>query len=768
MFAPIIIGKRDGEYEHVTMALLDSGNLLQQPAINAKLHQTLGVGVVQTNVVARGANQLSIGIKGISEGIYLRFPNIRTSFFVRPLVVENLASPLNLGSKFNFEFMLTPQLVEQNRQTGVKSNHYELQGQRGRLFPRTATVANLKLQLQGDDMFMEALEKWPDEGKIGQDTLTESQRKWVKRPQEKPRTINGTFNESREGSREILHQTESERNKGEGSPHLAPVAIGLMKAFEISESRTPTEESNVERIRRLARLTTSSQHYDLPEAEDGLEVLPTPISETKPATTEVDNQTPTMRRSEGIPPFSLKTIEMVRKFGTTHMDHYVGRNLEDRGGLDRVTQVAQNYIDSLDNIALDRPPSCQEPDRPGQGRPQNKLATKHEPTENEQKKGHTYQVFESPYNSCNTCHHDLPPQANGYTEMGEVPFTVYQTTMIKPGYQDTLMISAILPTEGVVLLEPHREKWSPLLAMPHAIGSMTNKYNNAEMKADLLGAKRRQMKMGQYVVYNMGEDPIYLNKGETLGHCTLIYQDSMEEYMNEMGHMSREAQVDKQEWKRKKTRKNEDRTQTSKGPCLSAGWVEEAFRLSNNEVLRDKPELKKQLIDVLRQHSSAFDGGPYRDREVAQQGAGRTHWITARVELNDDNKGPIHCKQRRMHPHDEELLSSQLALWIEQGVIEPCESQWNSALLSVAKKDSTLKRFCIDLRPLNKQCKKLSVFQGSIDTNLDRLHGSVLYSAFDMSSGFMAVPLDAESKQYFAFTTPKQGTSHSPSFLSVG
>ena len=94
----------------------------------------------------------------------------------------------------------------------------------------------------------------------------------------------------------------------------------------------------------------------------------------------------------------------------------------------------------------------------------------------------------------------------------------------------------------------------------------------------------------------------------------------------------------------------------------------------------------------------------------------------------------------------------------EQGVIKPCESQWNSALLSVFKKDSTLKRFCIDLRPLNKQCKKLSVFQGSIETNLDRLHGSVLYSAFDMSSGFMAVPLEASSKQYFAFTTPKQGT----------
>ena len=342
--------------------------------------------------------------------------------------------------------------------------------------------------------------------------------------------------------------------------------------------------------------------------------------------------------------------------------------------------------------------------------------------------------------------------------MEEVPFTVYQNTTVKPGYQDTMIISAVLPTEGVVLLEPHREKRPPLLAMPHAIGSMTSRYNKAEMKKDRLDAKRRQMRIGQYVVYNMEEDPIYLRKGETLGHCTLIYQDSMEDYVNEMGYMTREAQTDKREWKRRKTQWRERKSQASETPSLNKGWVEEAFRLSNNDVLRDKPELKKQLVEVLTKHGPAFDGGPYRDRDTAQQGAGRTHWITARVELNDDNKEPIHCKQRRMRPHDKELLSSQLALWIEQGVIEPCESQWNSALLSVAKKDSTLKRFCIDLRPLNKQCKKLSVFQGSIETNLDRLHGSVLYSAFDMSSGFMAVPLDADSKQYFAFTTPKQGT----------
>ena len=48
MFAPLIVGKEKGQYEHITMALLDSGNLLQQPAINAVLHQSLGIGIDQT------------------------------------------------------------------------------------------------------------------------------------------------------------------------------------------------------------------------------------------------------------------------------------------------------------------------------------------------------------------------------------------------------------------------------------------------------------------------------------------------------------------------------------------------------------------------------------------------------------------------------------------------------------------------------------------------------------------------------------------------
>ena len=278
MFAPLIIGRRDGLYEHITMALLDSGNLLQQPAINAKLHQTLGVGVVKTNVVARGANQLSINIKGISEGIYLKFPNIQTSFLVRPLVVENLASPLNLGSKFNFEFMLTPQLVEQDAETGTKANHYELQGQRGKLFSRLVTTATLKPHLQEDSLFLKILEKWPDEGRIGQDTLTESQRKWGNKPKGDPKGRDPTITELGEEEHKDLQPSRSQGIKSEDSTHLTPPNMSQPRASGINVSDLSKKETDVERIRKLARLTSSAQHYDSPDLSEGLEPLPVPTT----------------------------------------------------------------------------------------------------------------------------------------------------------------------------------------------------------------------------------------------------------------------------------------------------------------------------------------------------------------------------------------------------------------------------------------------------------------------------------------------------------
>ena len=101
--------------------------------------------------------------------------------------------------------------------------------------------------------------------------------------------------------------------------------------------------------------------------------------------------------------------------------------------------------------------------------------------------------------------------------MDNVPFTAHQDTTIRPGYQETLVVNAILPTEGLVLMEPDRVRRQPLLAMPHAIGNMTSRYKSADLKKDTLTSKRRHMRVGRYLVYNTGEDPVFIKKGEMLG-----------------------------------------------------------------------------------------------------------------------------------------------------------------------------------------------------------------------------------------------------------
>ena len=134
--------------------------------------------------------------------------------------------------------------------------------------------------------------------------------------------------------------------------------------------------------------------------------------------------------------------------------------------------------------------------------------------------------------------------------------------------------------------------------MPYAIGNMTSRYKKADLKKDMFVSKRRHMRVGRYLVYNTGEDPIFIKKGETLGHCALIYQDSMNDYLNKMSHMANEARADKDEWKNHRTQfREKDPTSSVKtSQPLIEDWVKDAFRLSDNKMLKDKPELMGKLI----------------------------------------------------------------------------------------------------------------------------------------------------------------------------
>ena len=335
----------------------------------------LGIEIDKTNVVARGANKASIDIEGISKGIYLKFPNMSNSYLIRPLVVQNLASPLNLGSKFNFEFMLTPQMVERDIKTGLKHNRYKIQGKTGKLFSRLAPVSIIRPYLNSDPLFMAILAQWPSKGRIGQHTLTESRKKWG--PNSTTTLSSTKANKDKDTLSEAHTNLQAPDKQGTpsiGSPHLTPNGINKID----NKGHKPGNPGQVamDRAMKLVGLTGSAQYYTPKDPLEGLEWLPDSPGSPEPP----DNQTIPDPGSRGaptqpatpptpttLPKFSENSITQVRNQGLTQMEHYIGQNLEDRGGLGRVKEVAKNYVESLEGIVTDRPPSCHEPDVPGQG-----------------------------------------------------------------------------------------------------------------------------------------------------------------------------------------------------------------------------------------------------------------------------------------------------------------------------------------------------------------------------------------------------------------
>ena len=126
MYVPTLVKTepRAGGRASITMALPDSGNLLAYAAIDVRFHEQLDILIEATKIRARVANKQSLEIQGVSKGIYLKFPNITKTFFVKPLVVKNLSCKLNLGAQFNYKTEFIPQRVISGH-NGRKTNFSE-------------------------------------------------------------------------------------------------------------------------------------------------------------------------------------------------------------------------------------------------------------------------------------------------------------------------------------------------------------------------------------------------------------------------------------------------------------------------------------------------------------------------------------------------------------------------------------------------------------------------------------------------------------------
>ena len=103
------------------------------------------------------------------------------------------------------------------------------------------------------------------------------------------------------------------------------------------------------------------------------------------------------------------------------------------------------------------------------------------------------------------------------------------------------------------------------------------------------------------------------------------------------------------------------------------------------------------------------------------------------------------------------IVQNEIEKMLEQEVIEPSVSEWNSPICLVTKKSGEW-RFCVDLRALNSVTRLDTYPLPRIDETLDHLSNSKYFSTLDMASGYWQISLNSKDRDKTSFAIPGLGT----------
>ncbi len=162
--------------------------------------------------------------------------------------------------------------------------------------------------------------------------------------------------------------------------------------------------------------------------------------------------------------------------------------------------------------------------------------------------------------------------------------------------------------------------------------------------------------------------------------------------------------------------------------------------------------LSSQYIDILVKHQAAISLDKY-DLGLAKNFAHRIH-------LKDNQS--IFRKQFNLPKARTQFIEQSLDEWLKLGVVRQSNSNYNSSIFCVPKKQGQGLRIVQDFRLLNQHShidkysmKEISECIGDIG----RANSSI-FTTLDLTSGFWQMKLDPESQPLTAFTIPNRGQFH--------
>ena len=119
---------------------------------------------------------------------------------------------------------------------------------------------------------------------------------------------------------------------------------------------------------------------------------------------------------------------------------------------------------------------------------------------------------------------------------------------------------------------------------------------------------------------------------------------------------------------------------------------------------------------------------------------------------------PINVKSYRYPQIHKEEVDKQINKMLDQGIIEPSTSPWNSPVWVVPKKVDAMGerkwRLVIDYRKLNEVTVGDSYPLPNITDILDQLGHSKYFTTLDLTSGFHQIRMNPEDAAKTAFSVP--------------